>query len=212
MSGSALRSKPSDSDELLTTRGPVFAAALAAVGFGVAVAVCLLLWSRQLGTPSADGGQPVPAAHSMQALSLLLLLVLSAAATTMLLIWWRARRNGGSRDARYRAVLEQSPNGTVIANAESFAIIDANPAFQQSIGYSLEELRRMTLPQLFTIDRNDPEGLMKLQDPVPRIAVQLSQRCSDGSLHEVEVTGHRLAVDDRAAIAFTVCDVSLRRK
>src|SRR5579862_7494887 len=183
MSGSALRSKPSDSDELLTTRGPVFAAALAAVGFGVAVAVCLLL-----------------------------LLVLSAAATTMLLIWWRARRNGGSRDARYRAVLEQSPNGTVIANAESFAIIDANPAFQQSIGYSLEELRRMTLPQLFTIDRNDPEGLMKLQDPVPRIAVQLSQRCSDGSLHEVEVTGHRLAVDDRAAIAFTVCDVSLRRK
>ena len=210
MSGGTLRSQQSNSEELLTTRGPVFAAALAAVGLGAALAVCLLLWSRQLRTSGAiDAGA---AGRTMQLLSVLLLLVLGGATATLLLIWWRAHRSDGSRAARYRAVLEQSPNGTLIADAKNFTIIDANPAFQQSIGYSLEQLRKMTLHQLFAIDRNDPEGLMKLQDPVPRVPLQLSQRCRDGSLLEVEATGHRLAVDDRAVLAFTICDVSLRHK
>ena len=212
MSGGTLRSQPSDSEELLTTRGPVFAAALAAVGFGAAVAACLLLWSRQLHPSAAGADDSLAAVHVMQGLSVLLLLVLSGAAVTLLLIWWRARRGDSARDARYRAVLEQSPNGTLIADAKSLAIIDANPAFQHSIGFSLEELRKMTLLQLFAIDRGDPEGLLKLQDPVPRVPLQLNQRCSDGGLVEVEATGHRLAVDERVVLAYTICDVSVRRK
>ncbi len=212
MSGGTLLSQPSDSEELLTTRGPVFAAALAAVGFGAVIALCLLLWSRRLHT-SGEGTEPTMAvAHTIQTLSTLLLLVLSGAAVTLTMIWWRTRRSDSSRDARYRAVLEQSPNGTLIADADSLGIIDANPALQQSVGYSMERLRRMTLLQLFVIDRNDPEGLLKLQDPVPRLPVSLTQRCSDGNLLEVEATGHRLAVDDRAVLAFTICDVSVRRK
>jgi diguanylate cyclase (GGDEF)-like protein/PAS domain S-box-containing protein len=212
MSGSTLRSQPGDSDELLTTRGPAFAAALAGVGFGAVIAVCLLLWSRELRTSGEGADQPLAAAHSIQTLSMLLLLVLSGAAATLLLIWWRTRRPNSSRDARYRAVLEQSPTGTLIADADSLAIIDANPAFQQSVGYSMEQLRRMTLPQLFSIGRTDPEAMLKLQDPVPRLPVALTQRCRDGSVLDVEATGHRLAVGARPVLAFTISDVSVRRK
>src|SRR5690348_4285617 len=151
MSGGTLRSQQSNSEELLTTRGPVFAAALAAVGLGAALTVCMLLWSRRLRTSSAE--EAISAGRIMQVLSILLLLVLSGAVATLLLIWWRGRRSDGSRAERYRAVLEQSPNGTLIADAKTFAIIDANPAFQQSIGFSIAQLRKMTLPQLFAIDR-----------------------------------------------------------
>ncbi len=211
MSGGKRGSQQSDSEQLLTTRGPVFGAGLAAVGLGIAVALGLLAWSHQLRLLPV-GASAAPAAAAIQRLSLTLLLVLSAAAVALAAIFGAARRAGSSRDARSRAVLEQSPNGMLIADAETFAIIDANPAFEQSSGFSLEQLRTMTLPQLFVIDDNDPEGLLKLQDPVPRLPLHLSQRCRDGSLLEIEATGHRLTLARKAVLAFTICDVSLRRK
>jgi len=54
-----------------------------------------------------------------------------------------------------------------------------------------EEFPRVILsPQLFVIDRNDPEGLMKLQDPVASVPLQLNQR-SFGCIIELAVIGHR---------------------
>ncbi|MGH8206260.1 MAG: diguanylate cyclase domain-containing protein, partial [Steroidobacteraceae bacterium] len=114
---------------------------------------------------------------------------------------------------RYRAVLEQSPNGTLIADADTLRVIDANPALRLALDYSLEELRGMLLTQLFVLERDDPEDLLaKLREPDPRVPLQLRQRCKNRSLLEVEATGHRLNVDGRAMLAFTVCDISLRRK
>jgi diguanylate cyclase (GGDEF)-like protein/PAS domain S-box-containing protein len=211
MPGGKRGAQQRDSEQLFTTRGPVFGAGLAAVGLGVAVALGLLAWSHQLRFLPA-GASAAPAAAAIQRLSLTLLLVLSAAGASLVAIFWAARRGGLSREARYRAVLEQSPNGMLIADAETFAIIDVNPAFEQSSGFSLEQLRTMTLPQLFVIDDNEPDALLKLQDPVPRLPLQLSQRCRDGSLHEIEATGHRLALGGDTVLAFTICDVSLRRK
>ncbi len=114
---------------------------------------------------------------------------------------------------RYRAVLEQSPNGMLIADAETLRVIDANPALRQGLDYTLEELRDMTLTQLFAQERDDAEELLaKLREPDPRVPLQLRQRCKNRTLLEVEATGHRLTIDGRAMLAFTVCDVSLRRK
>ena len=128
-------------------------------------------------------------------------------------LWQAARRSGAARDARYRAVVEQSPNGVLIADATSFRILDANPALERSLGFSLEELRTQSLSQLFTDESADGDALLKkLRDPDPRLPMQLRQRCKNGALLEVEVTGHRLSLDGRAVLAFTSCDVTLRRK
>jgi diguanylate cyclase (GGDEF)-like protein/PAS domain S-box-containing protein len=128
-------------------------------------------------------------------------------------LWQAARRSSAARDARYRAVVEQSPNCVLIADASNFRILDANPAVERSLGFSLEELRTQSLPQLFADESADGDALLKkLRDPDPRLPVQLRQRCKNGSLLEVEVTGHRLSLDGRAVLAFNSCDVTLRRK
>ena len=75
---------------------------------------------------------------------------------------------GRRRAAQYRAVFEQSPNGLLIAHGESFRIVEANPAMQQSLGYSIRELRKLTLPQLLVDERIDAESLStRLRQPDP---------------------------------------------
>ena len=127
--------------------------------------------------------------------------------------WMLMRRNKNGRDARYREVLEQSPNGMLLADVVTLRVFDANPALQQSFGYALEELRGLTLPQLFLDDSNDPDHLStKLLGLDPRVPLRLRQRCRDGSEPEVEALGHRLILQGHNVLALTTYDVSLRRK
>jgi len=119
---------------------------------------------------------------------------------------------GGRRAAHYRAVFEQSPNGLLIAHGETFRIVDANAAMRQSLGYSLRELRKLTLPQLLVDERIDAESLRsRLRQPDPGIPIPLVQRCRDGTMLNVEAIGHRLSLDGAALLAFTISDVTVKR-
>ncbi|HTW73680.1 MAG TPA: EAL domain-containing protein [Steroidobacteraceae bacterium] len=136
------------------------------------------------------------------------------AAGTGSLVWWLAQRRGlfNLQSARCRAALEQSPNGMLFADAGSLRIVDANSSLQQSSGCALAELRTMMLPQLFDAEHMQPDDLARLRDPDPRLPLQLHQRCRGGECAEVEVTGFRVQLGTRALLAFTLCDVSLRRR
>ncbi len=138
---------------------------------------------------------------------------LLAAAVAFCVTLWVVFRTGGSRGARYRAVLEQSPNGMVIADATTFRIVDANPAFLKALGYAAPELRRLALTQIFVDESVGAAGLVaKLQNPDPRVPMQLRQRCKDGALLDIEATGYRLILDRRTVLAFSTSDVTLKRK
>jgi diguanylate cyclase (GGDEF)-like protein/PAS domain S-box-containing protein len=141
--------------------------------------------------------------------SLAATLLIGAAALWPTLRLVRRRR----RATQYQAVYEQSPNGLLLAHAGSFRILDANPAMQRSLGYSLAELRTMSLPQLLVDERVDPESLLRqLRQPDPRVPLRLIQRCRDGSALDTEATGHRLDLAGEALLAFTVCDVTVKRQ
>jgi diguanylate cyclase (GGDEF)-like protein/PAS domain S-box-containing protein len=125
----------------------------------------------------------------------------------------RAQRARRLRDARYRAVLEQSPNGMVLADAASLGIVDANSAFLAAVGYSLAELRALALPQVFVDDGFDVAALAgRLRNPDARVPLLLRERAKSGTLLEIEATGYRLMLDGVELIAFTANDVTLRRK
>src|SRR5215469_6769632 len=123
---------------------------------------------------------------------------------------WRARR---LHDAHYRAALEQSPNGMLLADAASLRILDANPAFLAAIGYSLAELRERVLTQVFVDDDLGANALAeRLRDPDSRVPMLLHERSKSGALLEIEATGYRLDLDGVPLIALTANDVTLRRK
>src|SRR5690242_20331832 len=108
-----------------------------------------------------------------------------------------------SPDVDYHEVIEQSPNGVLIADAATGKLIAANPAMLDTLGYMLEELRELTLAQVFTASSEDAKLLSKkLRDPNPRMPLQVRQRRKDGSLLDVEVSGHRVDFEGRRALAF----------
>jgi diguanylate cyclase (GGDEF)-like protein/PAS domain S-box-containing protein len=131
-------------------------------------------------------------------------------------VWSRTRRSVGAPEIigeACRAAFEQSPNGILMVNAETLRIMDANLALQRILGFSLEELLRLDLSQVFTDDGEDREVLLrKLRDPNPRVPFQIRQRCKDGSLLNVETRGHRLDLATQEVLVFTTDDVTVRRK
>ena len=136
---------------------------------------------------------------------------LIALGASLAALYFRSRRN--NTESRYRALLEQSPNGVFLVYASNLHIVDANPAAQQSLGFSIEELRAMTLDQLFDDPTVDPDSVLrKLRHPVPRASMNMLQRCKSGALLEVELSGHRLDLGGKVALAYTVNDVSVKKK
>jgi len=143
-----------------------------------------------------------------------------AAALGVLWVRHRHRRAGGSAitpgesaNPACRAIFEQSPNGMLIAEADTLHIIEVNPALERALGYSARELGKLTVPQVFLDEGEDQDALLrKLHDLRPRMPIQLRQRSKDGTLLTIEVSGHRLELGKRCVLALTTDDVTLRRK
>ena len=141
--------------------------------------------------------------------------IIAIAAGAFSTFWLLAHRKHGGRGERYAAMLEQSPSGTLIADATSLRIIDANLALQQSLGYSLPELQGLLLTQLFADNRSDAEPLAeRLRNHDPRLPLQLRLRqlCKNGSTPEVEAVGHHWLIDGQPMFALTTADVTLKSK
>ena len=201
------------SDGLLSTRVTPILWALSILGVSATVAVWHHLWAERLAQVARGSLAAADAERTMSGVSVGLGALLLTLLSAVFLLWLAARRASAARDARYRAVVEQSPNGVLMVDAATFKVLDANPALQRSLGYSLEELRDLELPQLFVNEPEDRDALVRqLRDPDMRLPMQLKQRCQNGGLLDVEVTGHRLSLDGRAVLAFNSCDVTLRRK
>ncbi|HET9388144.1 MAG TPA: EAL domain-containing protein [Steroidobacteraceae bacterium] len=132
----------------------------------------------------------------------------------------RHRRAGGSAitpgdsdNPACRAVFEQSPNGMLIADADTLQIIEVNPALERALGYTARDLSKLTVSHVFLDEGDDQEALLrKLRDLIPRTPIQLRQRSKDGTLLTIEVSGHRLELGKRCVLALTTDDVTLRRK
>ena len=143
------------------------------------------------------------------------LAVLAGALTGALALLWFRRFTGKRprRDDPLQAAFDQSPNGMLLVDSHNMRIVSANPALQRSLGFELTELCEMTLAQLFTDDSgNSDELMMRLRDPNPKMPARIRQRCKDGTLQNVEVSGHPLEVADRRVLCFTTHDISLRSK
>ena len=101
----------------------------------------------------------------------------------------------------------------LVVDGRTFGIVDANPALQRSLGYDLDELRRMPLAQIFSDDGGAPEALLaQLRESPSRLLIETGQRCRSGRFLHVEISGYRIDVGDRSLFALTTRDITMRRK
>jgi diguanylate cyclase (GGDEF)-like protein/PAS domain S-box-containing protein len=151
----------------------------------------------------------------MQEHSIQLALAGSLAVSGVLLafLWIRKRPRPSTISDAYLAVIEQSPHGMLLADAETLEILVANRAFIASQGCSPGELKSLTLTQVFEDESGDAgTAVTRIRDANARAPFILRQRAKSGALTEVEVTAHRVDLQSREAIAVTMSDVTLRKK
>jgi sensor domain CHASE-containing protein len=109
-----------------------------------------LILRDQVGTPIWLVQIEIPRSAYAQATrttlfqTILLGLLVGGFTLVALLLVARSRRLSADRlalESRYRAIIEQAQDGLLVADARTGEIVDANPAVQQQLGFTLDELR-----------------------------------------------------------------------
>jgi PAS domain S-box-containing protein len=113
----------------------------------------------------------------------------------------------------YRTVIEQAAENICLIDAETTRILESNPAFQGTLGYTEEELRHMTVYDIVvhgreSIDRNIGRAVQQKRYFVG----ERKYRRKDGSLVDVEVSMSTILLDGRETLCVVAHDISERAR
>jgi len=111
-------------------------------------------------------------------------------------------------ERRHRTVFETSADGLVLLDRESLDILDANPAFRELYGYSLEELKTMKATDVSA----EAEATQKAtRDGAYRVNLRWHRR-KDGTLFPVDLVANGFEEGGRTINVVSVRDITERLK
>jgi diguanylate cyclase (GGDEF)-like protein/PAS domain S-box-containing protein len=181
-----------------------------------------LILRDQLGTPIWLVQLEVPRSAFAQAQrttlyqTILLGLLVGGFTIVALLLVARSRRLNADRlslESRYRAIIEQAQDGLLVADARTGEIVDANPAVQQQLGFTLDELRgRSVLSVLRGPNDSQDPVIATLARMEPSRGIELVQWLKDGRQMDVEVSCVPIESRDRRLVCYLMRDLSERKK
>jgi len=118
-----------------------------------------------------------------------------------------------SVDARYKAIIDQTNDGIIIANSKTYQVQYINPALLARLGYADPDLPSLTLPMVFADGESSPAAVLaKLRGADSHMALNMQHRCKNGALLDIEVRCSTLESDQGNSLAYVTYDVSVRRK
>src|SRR5215216_8193641 len=83
----------------------------------------------------------------------------------------------------YHTVVKQARENIFLVDAETRRIVEANPAFQETLGYTEEELRSLTLYDIIAADRKSIDrNIRRVLEQKHRLVGERKYRRKDGSL------------------------------
>ena len=113
----------------------------------------------------------------------------------------------------YRTVVEQAAENIFVVDLESRRILGANAALQRSLGYTLEELKDMTLYGVVAHDQEEAdETTERIMAEGNRYIGERQYRRKDGSLIDVEVNVGVIPYADKHAICVVAHDVTEHKR
>src|SRR5215203_2389731 len=111
----------------------------------------------------------------------------------------------------YRTVIEQAAENICLVDAETKRILESNPAFQETLGYTEEELRHMTLYDIVANDRASVDrNMRRVREQKHYYVGERKYRRKDGSLVDVEASGGMILLDGRESLCIVAHDITER--
>jgi diguanylate cyclase (GGDEF)-like protein/PAS domain S-box-containing protein len=171
------------------------------------------IWLVQLEIPRSAYAQ---ATRTTLFQTILLGLLVGGFTIVAMLLVARSRRLNADRlslESRYRAIIEQAQDGLLVADARTGEIVDANPAVQQQLGFTLDELRgRSVLSVLRGPNDSQDPVIATLARVEPSRGIELVQWLKDGRQMDVEVSCVPIESRDRRLVSYLMRDLSERKK
>jgi PAS domain S-box-containing protein len=118
-----------------------------------------------------------------------------------------------SQKERYRAVVEQAAEGILLVDASTKRLLDANTTYQGLLGYSPEEISRLTLYDLVPYTREDMDCYVgRVLERNSYVSGERRHRRKDGSLVDVEVSANVISDDGRDVVCMVVRNITERKR
>jgi len=116
-------------------------------------------------------------------------------------------------EARYRAVVEQSAEGLYLVDGDTKRILETNPALQNMLGYTADELRGMELHKIVAHDRESVNAnVERTLKEGQRFIRERNYWRKDGSVVGVEVAASAINYGGRQIICAAIRDITERKK
>ncbi|HEX7974683.1 MAG TPA: GAF domain-containing protein [Anaerolineales bacterium] len=115
-------------------------------------------------------------------------------------------------EAQYRAVVEQTSEGIVLYDFDERRVLDANPAYLSLLGYSLDEIRGMSLYDLVVTSPESAADTARqvLANQYQHIGERQHRR-KDGSLVDVDVSASLISFSGRQVFCVLARDITRRK-
>jgi PAS domain S-box-containing protein len=116
-------------------------------------------------------------------------------------------------EALYRTVVEQAEENIFLVDAKSRRVLDANDALLQSLGYTDDELKEMTLYDIVAHDQESVDlNIGRITEEGHLSLGERQYRRKDGSLADVEVNASTVPYNGEEAMCIVAHDVTERKR
>ncbi|MDD5349036.1 MAG: PAS domain S-box protein, partial [Chthoniobacteraceae bacterium] len=126
----------------------------------------------------------------------------------------KARQQAEENERKFRALFEEITDGVVVGDPETRLVKKVNPAFCKMLGYTEEELLRLTV-----FDIHPPEEIPRLLAEIAKqkrgqsiLIKDLPFKRKDGSIVYTDVNGTAIDIDNRLCILGVCRDITERKQ
>jgi PAS domain S-box-containing protein len=113
----------------------------------------------------------------------------------------------------YHTVVDQAAENIFLVEAETRRIVQSNPAFRGTLGYTEEDLSGMTLYDIVVADRKSIDAnIQRSLEQRRRLVGERKYRHKDGSLVDVEVSASVIVHEGRETLCVVAHDITERKR
>jgi PAS domain S-box-containing protein len=113
----------------------------------------------------------------------------------------------------HRAVVEQAAEGIFLVDVDTKRVLEANTAYQNLLGYTAEEIMRLTLYDVVPYSREDMDCYVeRVLKQRSYVSGERRHQRRNGSLVDVEVSANVVSYSGREAMCIVVRDITERKR